>query len=150
MHEINALWIPIIGILMPLVLVPVIMILKHRSLQREWQHKERMRAVEMGLAPGAMDSGGSVAAVGAGVPIVAVIGAVVTTLAYTAPEHEKVGVLAIVWGNALMLGIIGMITSLFLARMHTRTRRETDAYHTADNGKPVFDPDAYDVVSNRG
>ena len=120
MHEINALWIPIIGILMPLALVPMILILKHRTLQREWQHKERMRAVEMGLPVGALHSGGSVAAVGAGVPIAAVIGAVTTTLSYTSPEGEEVAVLGIVWGCALMIGAIGMISSLFLAHMHTQ------------------------------
>ena len=51
MHGINPLWIPILGILMPLVLVPMIMVLKHRTLQREWQHKERMKAIEMGAPP---------------------------------------------------------------------------------------------------
>ena len=51
MHAIDPLWIPIVGILMPLVLVPMIMILKHRTLQSEWQHKERMQAIEMGLPP---------------------------------------------------------------------------------------------------
>jgi hypothetical protein len=151
MHEMNALWIPILGIMMPLVLVPTIMILKHRTLRKEWEHKERMQAIEMGLPPGSTHVGGSIAAVGAGVPIAAVIAAVMTTLSYSSPEGEEVAVLGIVWGCTLMIGAIGMITSLFLAHMHTRVRKGTESSHNiARNGKPAFDPDAFDVVSNRG
>ena len=100
MHEINVLWIPIIGILMPVILVPTILILRHRTLQREWQHRERLQAIEMGLPTSSLNSGGSVAAVGAGVPIAAVIAAVITTLSYSAPEGEEIPVLGIVWGCA--------------------------------------------------
>jgi hypothetical protein len=150
MHEINALWIPIIAILMPVVLVPTMMILKHRTLQREWQHKERMQAIELGVPTSPVNLGGSVAAVGAGVPIAAVIAAVMTTLSYQAPDGEEVAVLGIVWGCTLMISAIGMITSLILARTHTRARAENESLHAHRNGKPAFDPDAYDVVSSRG
>jgi hypothetical protein len=150
MHEMNALWIPIVAILMPVVLVPLIMILKHRTLRREWQHKERMQAIEMGVPEALANVGGSVAAVGAGVPVAAVIAAVITTLSYPAPEGEEVAVLGIVWGCALMIGATGMISSLVLAHINTRARRETESLHPMRNGKPVFDPDAFDVVSNRG
>ena len=146
----NALLIPIVAILMPLALVPTIMILKHRTLRREWQHKERMQAIEMGLPPTQANAGGSVAAVGAGVPIVAVIAAVMTTLSYQSPEGEEVAVLGIVWGCALLIGATGMISSLILAHINTRSRKEADSFYTGRNGKPAFDPDAYDVVSNRG
>ncbi len=151
MHEINALWIPILGIMLPIVLVPIIMILKHRTLQKEWQHKERMQAIELGVPAPSAQLGASIAAVGAGVPITAVIAAVVTTLSFPSPEGEEVAVMGIVWGCALMIGAIAMISSLFLAHMHTRVRKDTESsLHVARNGKPVFDPDAFDVVSNRG
>ena len=88
MHEINPLWIPILGILMPIVLVPMIMMLKHRTLQREWQHKERMKAIEMGAPPPPPTAGGSVVAIGAGVPIASVIAAAVTSLSYQ-PNSER-------------------------------------------------------------
>ncbi len=101
MHEVNALWIPILGIFLPIVLVPMIMILKHRTLQREWQHEERMRAVELGVPAPGEHRGGSVAAVGAGVPIVSVIAALTTTLAYQSPEGDEIPMLGIVWGCAL-------------------------------------------------
>jgi hypothetical protein len=151
MHEINALWIPILGIMLPIVLVPMIMILKHRTLQKEWQHKERMQAIEMGVPAASAHLGGNIAAVGAGVPITAVIAAVVTTLSFDSPEGEQVAVLGIVWGCALMIGAIAMVASLFLAHMHTRVRKESESsLDFASNGKPSFDPDAFDVVSNRG
>jgi hypothetical protein len=128
MHEINALWIPILGIMVPIVLVPTIMILKHRTLQKEWQHKERMQAIELGVPAASAHLGGSIA-----------------------PEGEEVAVMGIVWGCALMIGAIAMVSSLFLAHMHTRVRKDAESsLHVGRNGKPVFDPDAFDVVSNRG
>ena len=42
----DPLIIPIVGILMPLVLVPTVLVLKHRHKRREWEHRERMRAME--------------------------------------------------------------------------------------------------------
>ena len=46
----STLWsFPILGILMPLVLVPTILVLKHRHQRREWEHKERMKAMEIQL-----------------------------------------------------------------------------------------------------
>lgn len=101
MQPIDALWIPILGILMPVVLVPMIMILKHWTLRREWQHAERMHAIELGMpAPGG-NVGRSVVAIGAGVPIASVIGAVATTLSYQLPEGDEIPVLGIVWGLRL-------------------------------------------------
>jgi hypothetical protein len=151
MHEISALWIPIFGIMLPIVLVPTILVLKHRALQKEWQHKERMQAIELGVPAPSAPLGGSIAAVGAGVPIASVIAAVVTTLNFPAPEGEEVAVMGIVWGCALMIGAIAMTSSLFLAHMHTRVRKDAEStLHVARNGKPVYDPDAFDVVSNRG
>ncbi len=39
--------IPIVAILMPLVLVPTILVLKHRHKRREWEHRERIKAMEL-------------------------------------------------------------------------------------------------------
>jgi hypothetical protein len=149
MHSIDALWIPILGILMPIVLVPMIMILKHRTLQREWQHKERMRAIELGVPVPKAHSGGSVAAIGAGVPIAAVLGAVATTLSYESPSGDEVPMLGIVWGCAVLISAVGMITSLILAHIGGRTPRQSESFDPARNGKAAFDPDAFDVVSSR-
>ena len=41
--------IPLAGIMLPMVLVPTIITLAHRMKKREWQHKERLRALELGI-----------------------------------------------------------------------------------------------------
>ena len=151
MHEINVLVIPIVAILMPVVLVPTILMLKHRTLKREWQHKENMKAIEMGMPAPSPTAGGSVVAIGAGVPIASVIAAALTSLSYqpTSPGDE-VPIFGIAWGCAFLISVLGMATSLFLAHIQGRARKETGSLHAMRDGKPVFDPDAYDVVSSRG
>ena len=99
MHEINPLWIPIVGILMPLVLVPMIMVLKHRTLRREWQHKERMKAMEMGGPLPIVNAGRRCRRDRAGVPIASVIAAAVTSLSTSRPQPAtKYPSSAIAWG----------------------------------------------------
>ncbi len=151
MHEFNALMIPIVAILMPVVLVPTILLLKHRTLKREWQHKENMKAIEMGMSAPSTHGGGGVVAIGAGVPIASVIAAAVTSLSYEPSSiGDEVPVFGIAWGCAFLISIIGMVTSLILAHIQGRARKETESLNALRNGKPVFDPDAYDVVSSRG
>jgi preprotein translocase subunit YajC len=45
------LLIPMTAILMPMILVPTIITMVHRQRKREWHHKERLRALELGLPP---------------------------------------------------------------------------------------------------
>ena len=73
--------IPVVAILMPLVLVPTIITLKHRHGRREWEHLERMKAMDLGLpAPTGSETWGakSVVPIGAGVPIASVFFAFLT------------------------------------------------------------------------
>jgi hypothetical protein len=151
MYAMNPLWIPIVGILMPIVLVPMIMLLKHRTLGREWQHKERMKALEMGASLPSSTAGGSVVAIGAGVPIASVIAAAVTTLAYESSSGgDEVPVYGIAWGCAFLISILGMVSALVLAHIQGRAHKEIESLHAMRDAKPAFDPDAYDVVSSRG
>ena len=151
MNAIDPLWIPILGIMLPIVLVPMIMLLKHRTLQREWQHKERMKAIEMGAPPPLATAGGSVVAIGAGVPIASVIAAAATSLAYQSDSSgDEVAVFGIVWGCAFLISILGMVFGVILARIQGRARKEAESVQALRDGKPIFDPDAYDVVSSRG
>src|SRR5262249_5445859 len=106
--------IPITAILMPLVLVPTIITLKHRQKKREWEHLERMRAMELQLpTPARGESPGtrSVVAIGAGVPIASVLGAFFTC-AEGPPSVEGVPLAAIAWGSAALISIGAMLTSL--------------------------------------
>ena len=151
----DPLAIPIVAILMPLVLVPTILVLKHRHKRREWEHLERMKAMS-GSQPLTRLSGwvgsGSVAAIGAGVPVAAVLGALVTTLNWRPSGFNDVSVPAVAWGCAVLISAGGLITSLLLALLQARTQQRLDSAASADldHAKPAFDPDTFDVVGSRG
>jgi len=151
---IDPLVIPILGILMPLVLVPTIIVLKHRHLRREWEHKERMKAMEIQLPTPPAKSPGigtAIAAIGAGVPIASVLAALLASLviAEESLPQDSIPLNGIAWGCAALISFFAFATSLILASMSPKAAKEADAAEHVMNGKPVFDPDAYDVVSSR-
>ncbi len=152
MHELDPLVIPIIAILMPLVLVPTVIVLKHRHRRREWEHKERMKAMEIRLPVSASESSGmgrAIAGIGAGVPIVSVLAAFVTTLTWDSTTGGDVPIPAVAWGCASLISALALGSSLILAYMHPRTPSAVETAHEMNNAKPAFDPDAFDVVSSR-
>ena len=142
----DPLIIPIVGILMPLVLVPTVLVLKHRHKRREWEHRERMRAMEgpmpLARSAGAVGSGG-VAAIGAGVPIASVLAAFLTSLTWEPTTPTDVPMPAVAWGCAVLISAGGLTTSFVLALLQARTQRELNSTAAAalNAEKPVFDPD---------
>ncbi len=151
----DPLIIPVVGILMPLVLVPTVMVLKHRYKRREWEHLERMKAMSSSqplTRLGGWAGSGGVAAIGSGVPIAAVLGALVTTLNWQPSTLDDVSVPAIAWGCAVLISAGGFLTSLLLALLQARTQQRLDSAASADleHAKPAFDPDTFDVVGSRG
>ena len=139
MHQ--GLIIPLSGIMMPLVLVPTIILLVHSHKKREWHHQERLRALEMGLpasGPDRMPGGGTVIAIGAGVPIAAVLTA------------DYMPIVAVAWGCAFMISSGALITSLVLGVLLMRSRKPAEPMDQFAAIKPAYEPDAYDVVSRRG
>jgi hypothetical protein len=152
MPDIDPLVIPIMGILMPLLLVPTVLVLKHRHSRREWEHKERMKAMEIRLPSTSTDSSGmgrAVAQIGAGVPIASILAAFVTTLAWDPESGGDVPIHAVAWGCAALISALAMVTSLIIAYLHPRAPQVVEPAHDLNNGKPAFDPDAFDVVSSR-
>lgn len=136
--------ISIVAITMPLLLVSTIMLLKHRARKREWQHQERMRAMDLGLPipNGDIWPALTAIAIGAGVPV----GSMFWAFVANAGSHDAHGA----WPCAMMVGMAGVIGGTKLAgRLLPPRRQPDDASHLA-NGKPRFDPDAYDVVGRRG
>ena len=147
---IDVLAIPIAGILMPLVLVPTIVILKGRERRREWEHRERMKALEFGVPmvvthPWAAAS--AAIAIGLGAPASAFL------FCWLAVEtsHASDGIFV----AAAFVGVAGVVSG---ARLATRlltgggslpATMESPPSH-ARNGKPAFDPDTFDVVGQRG
>jgi hypothetical protein len=144
--------VPLAGIMMPLVLAPTIIAMAHRMKKREFQHKERLRAFELGLPYNEVEprvGGGTVTAIGAGVPAASVLAAWLTTMSVPSAHSDYLPVVAIAWGCAFMISTAAVIGSLVLAGMLMRGRKATEsADHFA--AKPAYDPDAYDVVSSRG
>ncbi len=150
----DPLVIPIVAILMPLVLVPTVLVLKHRHKRREWEHRERMRAMDGPMPlmqPGAWVGAGGVAAIGTGVPVASVFAALLTTLNWEPTTPGDVPMPAVAWGCAVVISVAGLATSLLLALLQARTQRQMDSTLTAalNSEKPAFDPDTFDVVGSR-
>jgi hypothetical protein len=155
-HEANkmdVLLIPLTAILMPLVLAPTVMFMKARQERRKWEHLERMKALEANLPMPGLRVGAShwsIAAIGAGVPTAAVVAALLTPTVFTPASGDQIAILAIAWGCALLISALAMGTSLILAFMQKTASKHAESVDPFSNGKPVFDPDAFDVVSTRG
>jgi hypothetical protein len=142
--------IPIVAILMPLVLVPTILFMKHRHQRREWEHLERMRSLDRSVPlPTGNDAAKSsgVAAIGAGVPIASVIAAFLTCVSAEVRSGDEIPMAGIAWGCAVLISVGAMATSLLL---QARARRQSDSDASQVAKSAIYDPDAYDVVSSRG
>jgi hypothetical protein len=137
---IDPLIIPIAALAIPIIVVPTSLAFKHAAKLRDLEHAERMRALELGrFNPG--DESWSVpaklaAAIGAGVPIVAMLAALLAST--EAGFHPEI------WMFSGMVGIAGVCGGTTLA---TRSRPAAPATPVE---KPVYEPDAFDVVGTRG
>ncbi len=147
---IDPLVIPIVGILMPLLLVPTIIVLKYRQARREWEHLERMKAMNNGRPVATSSTYCGVAAIGAGVPIASVLAALAASLLLDSHSSDEIEMYGIVWGCAALISALALASSLILAAIQSRARDATRTTQTLMNDKPAFDPDALDVVSSRG
>ncbi len=142
--------IPLAGIMLPLILVPTIITLVHRHKRREWRHQEHLRALEMGLPGPASDralGGATVTAIGAGVPMAAVVAAWLTTVSIPTSHHDYIAIIAVAWGCAFVISTGALITSLVLGILLMRSTKLVDHFTAM---KPAYEPDAFDVVSSRG
>jgi len=139
--------IPLMGILLPIILVPTILGIKYAQKERELDHAERMKALELGRTLPRDESWWSPArisvAFGVGVPIG------VFLCAARAAETSDAWSL-VIWLSAGVVGLAGVVSGAILAFHHfehaANPRRDAD-YAGA---KPAVDADAFDVVGNRG
>jgi hypothetical protein len=137
--------IPIAGMAIPIIIVPTVLAMKHVRQKREWEHLERIRALELGQpVPGSEVSRAVVAGViGAGVPIGSFLFAWLASMTSHVDES--------VWAGASIVGIGGVIGGVLLAKQLLGTRAPATSEPTSlANGKPVVDPDAYDIAGRRG
>lgn len=148
------LLIPLAAISLPILLVPTVMSLKSRQRRREFEHLERMKAMEMGTTPGHLSgpwSGRSIAAIGAGVPMASMFAAWLTSFTVQPDFEREIPFTAIVWGSSSLVSLFGLTTSLILGALQSRASRSSfeNSNHVA-SFKPSYDPDAFDVVGSRG
>lgn len=143
--------IPIFGMMIPIIIVPVAIIMKYVSLKRQLEHAERIKALEMGRTLPQDEPWWSpsriAVAIGAGVPIASLAIAFVATEASGAREE--------IWAMAGVVALAGVVggTTLSIKHFNHKARMELAALEANQypaNGKMAFDPDAYDVAGSRG
>jgi hypothetical protein len=137
----DPLIIPIVALLIPIIVAPLAIGVKHARYLREVEHKERMRAMELGqtLAGDQSWSPGIAGSIGAGVPIA------VMFIAFIA---AKEGSSDAIWMAASGIGVAGVICGSILAGMQLSKRNQASAASTGE--KPSYEPDEFDVVGSRG
>jgi hypothetical protein len=143
----DSIVVPLVAVVLalPMTLVPMILVLRQVAKKREYQHTERMRALETGRpVPGESNAPQALVcvAIGAGVPVGAFL---FTFLAWinspSTPGEIWLAPAAV--SIVAVLSTMKLATSLFVPVKHIATDAQM-------NGKPAFDPDAYDVVGSRG
>jgi hypothetical protein len=135
--------IPVVGMMIPIIIVPTALGFKHARFLRQVEHDERMRAMELGqtLAEDQSWTPASIAmTIGAGVPIGAMF------IAFIAAS--KSGPSESIWMAAGMIGVAGVICGSILAAQWLT--KQGAARTNLPNEKPEFDPEAFDVVGRRG
>jgi len=139
---IDALILPIVAMGIPVVLVPAVMGMKHARRERELEHAERMRALELGRTLPQDESWWSPArlglAIGLTVPIGVFFCAAVATL--LDDFHDTI------WVASAIVGVAGVVCGSRLAGRQSASQ----GYVGTDFAKPSVDEDAYDVAGMRG
>lgn len=133
--------VPLAGIALPVILVPMIMGIRQASKKREFEHLERMRALEMGQpVPGESNwpEAFACAMIGAGVPI----GAFLFTFLAAVNMPRLPGE---VWLAPAVVSCFALMASAGLAKTLFHPTKAVKA-----DVKLQMDPDAYDVVGSRG
>ncbi len=134
--------IPIVAMMIPIIIVPTSLAFRHARYLRDVEHSERMKAMELGRTlPGDemwTTPGRVVVSIGAFLPIASLF------LAFIA--SNALGFHAAIWAACGSVGVVGVIGGTVLASKHLFASNEAGPTVS----KPSHDPDAFDVVSQRG
>jgi hypothetical protein len=139
--------IPILALLIPIVIVPTALGLRLARQHREMEHKERIKALELGRTlpqdePWCTPARISLV-IAAGVPVGAFGFACMATAAAGFQED--------IWMSAMSVSVVSVISGSILAAKHFAQRAQAEARVQAEDAKlAVDDADAYDVVGRRG
>jgi hypothetical protein len=143
---VDPMLIPIAGIVLPVVLVPVIMGIRYARYERQLEHAERIRALELGRTLPKDEAWWTLprisVAIGAGVP------AAVFFCAWQASESLSDPKVA--WLAAGIVGLASVVCGTGLTAWHFFHGDRPADVGVGYQAKSQFDADAYDVVSSRG
>jgi len=141
---------PIMGMLIPIIIVPIVLGMRHARVLSDREHAERMRAMELGRPlPGDPTGGETWDVASQSIALIAtVVPGSVFFCAFLATK--EVGYVPGVWAAAAVVGLGAVVCGSFL--LLTRLGHKVDpATHAADpSAKAVYAEDAFDVASNRG
>lgn len=138
--------IPLAAIGLPMLLVPSILTFRHVAKKRDLQHIERMKALETGRpVPGESywPQAFVCTAIGAGVPVASFL---LTLMAWV----SRHGTPPEIWIAPTIVSFIAVAGGVHASTTMFRPSRAATPTDAHLNGKPSFDPDAYDVVGSRG
>ena len=146
--DMNTAIIPIVGMSIPIILVPVVLGLRHAKLERELEHKERMKALELGRTLPRDESWWSPSRISVAFGVVLPIG--VFFCAWIASIDPKGSTSPVpIWISAGIVGLAGVVCGAILAYRQldnaSGRRIENEMAH-----KPEIDADYFDVVGTRG
>ena len=138
--------VPLAGIALPAIVVPLVIFGKLAGNKRYYRHLERMAAIKAGVPlpePAPLPGPGAIVAIGAGVPIASVFGALLTTANLPEYNGDMLPLVAIIWSFAMMIALAGLATSLILGVMlHRAHRRAVET--PLPSTKPAYDPDMFE------
>ena len=137
-----------VAILMIVVALPVVLSMRHAAKDREFQHAERLKALEMGQPvpgerPVEAPPGHAVSGIGVWVPL----GVMGIALAATHETGHTPAVVAI-WVAAGSVGVAGVICGTILAM--NAPSREAETAERCSPAKSAFGEDDVETVSRRG
>jgi hypothetical protein len=139
--------IAIVALSIPIIIAPFAIGFRFARQSRELEHRERMKALELGRTLSKDEPWCTPArislTIGAGVPIG------VFTCAWLATASS--GFQQDIWLSSMSVGVTSVICGSVLAAKHFTHRANAEALaYRASFEKPTIDEDAYDVVGRRG
>lgn len=141
---------PLMGMAIPMIVVPAALLFKRFKLNRELEHRERMEAIRRGApapASSSLPGAGSVVVIGAGVPAAAVFCAWMATASIPHVYGDRTVVLiSVIWGCALLVSVAALATSLVLGVLQHRAGERAAMRGSHSSTKPAHDLDAFDLT----
>lgn len=147
----EALLIPIFALMIPLAVAPTAIVVKYLRYRRDLQHRERMKALEMGVVPyptSHWPAAFAVVGIGVGVPVGSFLVAWFATL--TSHLGEEVFAFAMIVSIVALVQGGRLVTRLLPTSVNPADRANDWEPRPYEGKSRINDPDAFDVVSRRG